>query len=131
MIFLIDSWKFIGISAPRFAWLAAGLFLLFSFLASGALFLNVRDVRAAAGALSFSLEKLPKPTLGSGLSLTEVEELNAHFDKFPSFGRSWTQLQSKLIRRRGLSEDEYWLSVPASEVLQPSAVTDVHINRDW
>jgi hypothetical protein len=131
MISLTKTWLFIGVTAPRFAWLAAGGLLLFAIWFIVALSLSVRKFRASAGALSSSLEKLPKPTPGSGLSLIEVEELNAHVTKFPLFGRSWIQLQSKLIRRSGVSGDEYWLSVPASEILQPSVVTDVHINRDW
>lgn len=47
------------------------------------------------------------------------------------FVRSWAQIEHKLIRRRASSGDEYCLSVPASDILQTSAVTDAQLNREW
>jgi hypothetical protein len=47
------------------------------------------------------------------------------------FVRTWNCIEQKLIRRKGPTGDEYWLSVPAGDVLHTSAVTDIQLNREW
>jgi hypothetical protein len=128
---LIESRQFFGINAPVFAWIAAGLLLLFALSAIVTLFIRVRRLCASGNRLSSSLTGLPKPTLGSGLSLSDVEVIREHFGNHPFFVRSWTHIEHKLIRRRGASGDEYWLSVPASDVLRTSAVTGARLNHEW
>ncbi len=71
------------------------------------------------------------PTLGSGLLLSDVEVIGKQFGDHALFVRSWTQIENKLVRRRVASDDEYWLSVPASDILQTSAVTATGLNREW
>ena len=127
----IESRQFFGINAPVFAWVAAGLLLFFAVSAIVSLFIGVRRLCASGNRLSGSLAGLPKPILGSGLSLSDVEVIRKYFSNHALFVRSWTHIEHKLIRRRGASEDEYWLAVPVSDILQTSTVTDAHLNREW
>lgn len=127
----IESRQFFGINAPVFAWVAAGLLLFFAVSAIVSLFIRVRRLCASGNRLSSSLAGLPKPILGSGLSLSDVEVIRKYFSNHALFVRSWTHVEHKLIRRRGASEDEYWLSMPVSDILQTSTVTDAHLNREW
>jgi len=126
-----ESIKFIGINAPVFAWVAAAIVLFFAFVAIIWLSLRVRSISASAKRLSRLLSSSKTPTLGSGMSLSEVETIKGHFEKNPRYRRTWTKLQSSLIRRTGGRGDEYWLSAPPSEVLQSSMESDFHINREW
>lgn len=128
---MIESRQFFGISAPVFAWIAAGLLLLFAFSAIVRLLIRVWKLCASAKRLASSLAGLRKPTLGSGISFSDVEEIGNQFGDHALFVRSWTTIEQKLIRRRGTSADEYWLTAPASEILQTSAVTDAQLNREW
>jgi hypothetical protein len=128
---LIESTPFLGINAPLFAWIAAGLLLLFALCAIIALLVRAQRLRAAGNRLAAALVALRKPSLGNGLSLSEVEAIRKEFGNCSRFARSWTQLEHKLIRRRDASGDEYWLSTPATEILQTSAVTDTQVNREW
>lgn len=128
---LIASKQFIGINAPLFAWMAALILLLSALWASATLFVKVYKFRASEKKLQSALAKLPKTTLGTALTLTGLDQIRLEFTKLPLFSRCWTQLQQKVIRRTGASGDEYWLSVPASEILERSSVTDAYINREW
>ena len=128
---LIESRQFFGVSAPLFAWVAAGLLLLFAASAIITLLIRIRILSASCNKLSKSLADLRRPTLGTGLSVSEIEKLRESFGKRPFLVSIWTQIEHKLIRRRGDSSDEYWLSVPASDVLHSSAVTDSQLNREW
>jgi hypothetical protein len=128
---LIESRLFFGINAPLFAWIAAGFLLLFALSAIVILLVGVRRFRTSGNRLSKALMGLRKPTLGSGLSLSDIELIKKQFANHPRFVRSWAQIEHKLIRRRGLSGDEYWLSVPAADILQTSTVTDAQLNREW
>ena len=131
MKYLLESWPIFGVNAPRFAWLAAFILLFFALLAIVVLFFKVQRFWRSSRILTSFLEKSSKPSFGNGLSLAEVDEVKEQFTKAPLFGRSWIQLQDKLVRRTGSAGDEYWLSSPASEILQPSAVTDYYIDRQW
>jgi hypothetical protein len=131
MNYLIESRVFFGISAPVFAWIAAGLLLLFAILAIITLYFRVRGLRASVNRLSASLRNLPKPTLGSGLSVSDVAAIRKHFNDHARLVPGWAQIESKLIRRRGSGGDEYWLSNPQTEVLDTSTLIEAHLNRDW
>jgi hypothetical protein len=131
MNYLIQSKELFHINAPVFAWIAAGVLLLFALFAILALFFRVRRLRTSGNRLLSSLADMRKPTFGTGLSLSDVEAIGKHFGDHSPFVRTWTQLEQKLIRRRGTSGDEYWLSVPASDILHSSAVTDPQLNREW
>jgi hypothetical protein len=131
MNLLIESRQFFGINAPLFAWVAAFILLLSALWAATTLFVKVYRFRASGRKLQSALAKLPKTTIGNALSLTELEQIRLHFTKLPLFARCWAQLQKKVIRRSGTSGDEYWLSAPASEILESSSVTDAYINREW
>jgi hypothetical protein len=131
MNYLIQSRVFFGINAPVFAWMAAGVLLLFAVSAIVTLFFKVRRLRISGNRLSSSLATIQKSTFGNGRSLSDIEAIRKHFDDHRSFARSWAQLEHKLIRRRGTSGDEYWLSVPAADILQTAAVTDAQVNREW
>jgi ABC-type transporter Mla subunit MlaD len=72
-----------------------------------------------------------RPALGHGLSLSDVENMRKIFDDSQLLASIWTDIERKLIRRQDLSGDEFWLSVPASEVLNSSSVTESKLNRDW
>jgi hypothetical protein len=128
---LIESRLLFGINAPLFAWIAAGILLLFAFCAVIALLVTVQRLRAAGNRLATALPGLRKPGFGSGLSLVDVEAIRKQFGNYPPFARSWTQIEQKLIRRRDTSGDEYWLSTPATEILQVSTITDTQVNREW
>ncbi len=128
---LIESRQLLGINAPVFAWIAAGLLLLFALCAILMLLIRVRGLCTSGNRLSTSLAGLRKPTFGSGVSLSDVEAIRKQFGDHPAYVRSWARVENKLIRRRGAPEDEYWLCVPASEILQTSAVTETQVNRDW
>jgi len=128
---LIESRQFFGVNAPLFAWVAAGLLLLFAASAIITLLIKIRFLRASCNSVSKLLTEMRRPTVGAGLSLSEIEGLREHFGKRLFLVSIWTQLEHKLIRRHGGSGDEYWLSVPASEVLHSSAVTDSQLNREW
>jgi ABC-type transporter Mla subunit MlaD len=131
MNYLLQSWSILGINAPRFAWFAAFILLILALLSIFVLLFKVQRFSRSSGSLSSSLEKLSKPTIGNGLSLAQVEGMKEQFARFPLFARSWTRLRDKLVRRSGQEGDEFWLSSPASEVLQPSVVTDYYIDREW
>lgn len=128
---LLESWPLLGVNAPVFAWLAALILLLSAFLAIAVLSFKVQRFWRSSHVLSSSLEKFSRPTLGSGLSLAGVERVKEQFARFPLLGRSWIQLQDKLVRRTGHEGDEYWLSSSPTEILQPPAVTDYYIDREW
>jgi hypothetical protein len=128
---LIESRLFFGVNAPLFAWVAAALLLLFAASAIVTLIIKSRILRASCNSVSRLLAEMRRPTVGAGLSLSEVEGLREHFAKCSFLVSIWTQLEHKLIRRHGGSGDEYWLSVPASDVLHSSAVTDSQLNREW
>src|ERR1700733_14950827 len=128
---LVESLPLFGVNAPVFAWLAALILLLSALLAIVVLFFKVQRFWRSSHVLSSSLEKFSKPTVGSGLSLAEVERIKEQFAKFPLLDRSWIQLQDKMVRRTANEGDEYWLSSPPGEILSPSAVTDYYIDREW
>lgn len=128
---LIESRQFFGVSAPLFAWVAAALLLLFAASAIITLLIRIRILRASCNSVSRLLTEMRRPHVGAGLSLSEVEGLRESFGKRPFLVSIWTQIEHKLIRRHGGSGDEYWLSVPASDVLHSSAVTDPQLNREW
>jgi len=128
---LIESRQFFGVTAPLFAWGAAALLLFFAAVAIVILIIKIRILRASCNSVSRLLAEKRRPTVGAGLSLSEVEGLREHFGKRPFLVNIWTQLEHKLIRRHGISGDEYWLSVPASDVLHSSAVTESQLNREW
>lgn len=130
MNFLTASRQFIGVNAPAFLWIAALGLLLAALMTAIVLAISIRKLRASATALSSSLSKLAKPVLGRGLSLVEMEQIQKCFVDFPLFVRSWTRIERKTIRREATGTDEYWLAVPASEILTPSTVADAYINRD-
>ena len=130
LIALIKSKQFIGINAPLLLWLAAGALLLAALVFITILAIRVHKLRASGKALSSSLARLSPPTFGTGLSLAKIEEVRTRFAGFPLYARTWTKLQNKTIRRAGATGDEYWLSVPTPEILAPSAVADVYINRE-
>ena len=128
---LIESREFFGVSAPLFAWVAAALLLLFAASAIVTLLIRIRILCASCGHVSKLLTEMRRPTVGAGLSLSAIEGLRESFGKRPFLVSIWTQIELKLIRRHGGSGDEYWLSVPASDVLHSSAVTDSQLNREW
>jgi hypothetical protein len=128
---LIESRTFLGVSAPVFAWLGAGILLLFAFVATAVLLFKVGGIRANAKRLAKALSSLRRPTFGSGLSLGDIETIRKEFANHRRFSRSWSEIENKLIRRRGTSGDEYWLSTPVTELLDTSAVADTQINKQW
>lgn len=128
---LIESRPFFGVNAPLFAWIAAGILLLFAFCAVIALLVRVQRLRASGNRLATALTDLGKPSFGSGLSLSDIEAIRKEFGNYTRFSRSWAQIENKLIRRRGATGDEYWLSTPATDILQPSEVADTQLNREW
>ena len=128
---LIESRPFFGVNAPLFAWIAAGLLLLFAFCAVIALLVRVQRIRASGNRLATALTDLRKPSFGSGLSLSDIEAIRKEFGNYARFSRSWAQLENKLIRRRGATGDEYWLSTPATDILRTSEVADTQLNREW
>lgn len=127
---LLESKVIIGINAPVFAWVAAALVFLFAVVAMSWLAVRVRLVTTSAKRLCRSLASFKIPMLGSGLVLADVEKIKAQFDKHPRYRRTWTRLQSRLIRRGGSKGDEYWLSMAPSEVVS-STVSSSEINREW
>jgi hypothetical protein len=128
---LIEPKLLFGVTAPLFAWVAAGILLLLAAFSIVTLLIKIRILCVSCNKLSKSLTDTRKPTLGTGLSLSDVEEIRGHFGNRSNLVSVWTQIEHKLIRRQGGSGDEYWLSVPASEVLHSSAVTDSQLNREW
>ena len=127
----LDSKVIFGINAPIFAWVAVAIVSVFAVIAIFWLTVRIRLISSSSKRLSRSLTSLKGPTLGSGLSLPEVERIKTYFEKAPRFRRTWTRLQSNLIRRSGARGDEYWLSSPTSELVQSSTVADFQINREW
>jgi uncharacterized membrane protein len=130
MNILIESQRFFGVNAPLLLWVAAVGLLVAAAVATATLATCVHKLRNSAKKLSSALAKLPLPTLGHGLTLAEVEEVKQLFAGVHLYTRSWTKLQNKLVRRTEATADEYWLSVPATEILAPSTVTDVYLNRE-
>ena len=127
----LESKIIIGINAPIFAWVAVAIVTVFAVMAIMWLSVRIRLISASSKRLSRLLSSVKAPTLGSGLSLPEVERIRGYFEKTPRFRGIWMKLQSNLIRRGGAREDEYWLSVPASELVESTTVTDFRINREW
>ncbi len=128
---LIESRALFGIHAPLFAWVAAGILLLFAAFFIITLLIRIRILRGSCNSVSRLLTKMRRPTIGTGLSLSEVEGFRESFSKRPFLISLWAQIEHKLIRRQGNNGDEYWLSVPASDVLHSAAVTDSQLNREW
>jgi putative effector of murein hydrolase LrgA (UPF0299 family) len=127
---LIESRPFIGINAPLFLWAAALGLLLVAVVTGLVLAIRVRKLRVSTTALSSALTKLANPVLGHGLSLIQFEEIKQRFAGFPLCVRTWTRIERKTIRRTAAGCDEYWLAVPASEILTPSTVSGNYINRE-
>lgn len=96
-----ESRIIIGINAPTFAWVAAGIVLFFAFVAMVWLSIRARAISVSGKRLSRLLSSLKRPTLGNGLSLSEVETMKGYFDKSPHYRRTWAKLQNNLMRRRG------------------------------
>jgi hypothetical protein len=120
----------IGVDAPLFLWLAAVGLLIAGFVAAISLAVRVRKFRRSGTALSSSLSKLSAPILGRGLPLRQIEEIKKQFADFPLYTRSWAAIQNKTIRRAAPNGDEYWLTVPVSDILTPTSVGDAYINRE-
>ena len=82
---LIESRPFFGVNAPLFAWIAAGLLLLFAFLRRHrASYQECGDFVTLEIALQTALTGLRKPTFGSGLSLSDVEAILKGIRQLPS-----------------------------------------------
>jgi hypothetical protein len=131
MDYLLAPWILFNIAAPRFAWFAALILLLFALLSILVLVFKVQRFARSSHRLSRSLDQLSRPKVGDGLALADLEEMKELFAKFSLFARSWDQLQGMIVRRPSRSGDEHWLSSPAAEILQPPAVTDFYIDREW
>jgi hypothetical protein len=132
MRLLIESREFWGINAPLLLWLAAAALLLAAVFAGIALFLRVHKMRRAEKTLSLKLRKLPLQLVGRGLSLSQLENLKRQFQGVAPLETCWTQLQSKVIRRVGINnEDEYWLSASPSDLLTSATLTDRYVNREF
>ncbi|WP_109485398.1 hypothetical protein [Occallatibacter savannae] len=131
MNYLIETRQFIGVTAPVFAWVAAGLLLLIAFVAAIYLSIRVRLLSASCERAARSLGEYRAPSPGAGLRLSEIEAIRELFDGRSLPSGIWTRIERNLIRRKGSSGDEYWLSRSASEFLKPDEITASQLNREW
>lgn len=130
MNYLIESRQFMEVTAPVFAWIAAGLLLAVALMAAIYLTIRVRLLCASCNKASRALNEFRAPAPGAGISIGEIESIRPHFS-----GRSlpawlWTRLEQNFIRRHGSSGDEFWLSRAPVEFLTATDISESQLNRE-
>ncbi len=111
------DWTFLGLKAPRFAWVGGAVLLAFTLYQLGRLWYLVRRERRIHERIRKRLdgiraEHVTRP--GDGLSLVAYDAIARVFENAPSLRVAWDGIKAQILRQRGLAgTDEYWASESA------------------
>jgi hypothetical protein len=121
-----------GLTAPWFAWLAAGVLLLLPLLALIRLWWKVRTEAKPLEEASKRIDQMKSRTPFDprrGLSVAAFNQLADAFPKSSSLHTAWNSFAANVVSRRQVAGDEqYWTSEDAGSTFSENALYGSRIN---